>query len=493
MARAVCALDLGTTHLKAAVLDDALRVLGSAAVDAPITPGLDAGHELDADAVAAAASGAVRDALARSGIGAADVAALAITNQRATLVPVGADGRACGPALSWQDPRPAGRVDAFAERLSPARFQAICGLPPSTLWSLAKILWLRAEAPGIWARTTRLVLLHDYVLHRLGVDDFVTDPSNASLTGLLDLARLVWSPEILAAADLPVASLPRLAPAGARVGGLSREAAGATGLLAGTPLVVGGGDQQCAALGLGVVEPGQAGVCLGTAAVISCPVARPVLEAPSPAFCTAHVVPGRYVREGIHSNFGSALAWAAGVLAGGDVAKLEVLAGTGHAGALFVPHLSGSGSPDFNARARGAFVGLELAMGPHDLARAAYEGVALELRRILDSLEPQGAISRLVLAGGARHSLVAATLARLCGRELLQTPREEATLVGAAQLAWRGIGREFDASMVATSLELEAVPGPSPSERAAADHLYARYVRCVRAPELSTAEGPEAP
>jgi len=191
------------------------------------------------------------------------------------------------------------------------------------------------------------------------------------------------------------------------------------------------------------------------------------------------------VREGIHSNFGSALAWATRTLTGGDVARFEALAQAGRPGPLFVPHLSGSGSPDFDARARAAFLGLELASEPADLARAAYEGVALEMRRILDSLEPRGTISRLVLAGGGRRGMVARTLARLCGRELLPTPPEEATLAGAAQLAWRGIGHDLTASAVAASLDLQAVPGPDPGARADADRLYARYVRSVRA--LATA------
>lgn len=493
MSTAVCSLDLGTTRVKAAVHDLRLRTLGSAAAAVPHASGPDAERALDAEALAATALAVVREAVGRSGLRAADVAALVITNQRATLVPVGADGLACGPALSWQDTRPAPQVDQFTSRLSAARFQSICGLPPSTLWTLAKILWLRAEAPAIWARTTRLVLLHDYVLHRLGVDDFVTDFSNASLTGLLDLAGLVWSPEIVSAAGLDEAMLPRLIAAGTRVGALSAAAAAETGLCAGTPLVTGGGDQQCAALGLGVVEPGQAGVCLGTAAIVSCPVERPVLDAPAPAFCTAHVVPRRYVREGIHSNFGSALAWASRILAGGDVERFEALAREGRPGPLFVPHLSGSGSPDFDARARGAFVGLDLASEPADLARAVYEGTVLELRRILDSLEPRSAVSRLVMAGGARRGMVATTLARLSGRELLQTPHEEATLAGAAQLAWRGLGHEIPASEIVASLDLQPVPGPGPGERADADRVYASYVRAVRAIAPSAPRDLEAP
>ncbi len=110
---------------------------------------------------------------------------------------------------------------------------------------------------------------------------------------------------LIEAAGLSAARLPALRPAGSVAGEISREAAQATGLRPGTQLVLGGGDQQCAALGLGVTEPGEAGVCLGTAAVACCVTDHPVADARGRYSCTAHVLPKRFVLEGIHNTFSS--------------------------------------------------------------------------------------------------------------------------------------------------------------------------------------------
>jgi sugar (pentulose or hexulose) kinase len=408
------------------------------------------------------------------------IAGVTVTNQRATVIPLGLDGRPLGPAISWQDTRGSAALDRFITDFGRERFIARTGLPPSALWSLAKILWLQDNAPEMGSAHPRFVLLHDYTLAALGADDFYTDPSNASVTGCLTLATGAWNREILESARLALSQFPVVCPAGTPVGTVSAAAAETTGIAEGTPLVVGGGDQQCGALGIGAVHPGTAGIVLGTAAVVSCPTDHPICDTQNHVFCTAHVVPGRWVIEGIHNTFGSAARWAS-LLLGQDSPEafdaLAMEAASGAEGVCFYPYLAGIGSPDFDAATQGAFLGVKLSTTPAEMARAVLEGTTLELRRVLDSLQPYSAIDRFVVAGGgAARPLRVQLLADVLGHPLTVNPIPEATLVGAAMCAWTGVGRFSSLLDAAGSWETHDMRTVTPTlPDADRDALVARY------------------
>lgn len=486
MPEVVCCIDVGTSAIKVGLLDPDGGTVAFVECPATVSTAAEGAVECDAPAYYTTCAVAIKRALAQSGLPASAVAALAITNQRATVVPVGADGDACGPAISWQDTRGGDAVRRFSARVDDRTFAAITGLPPSALWSLAKILWLHDTSPT--TPIARFVLLHDYLLHRCGADAWVTDPSNASLTGLLDLRTLSWSDTILAAAGITAAQLPQLQPAASVAGHLSIAAARETGLLDGTPLIVGGGDQQCAALGIGAVDPGVAGVCLGTAAVISYPIDRPAFDEAGRFFCTAHAAPGRWVMEGIHNAFGSSSHWGSRMLGTSSAAEFDALAAgstPGAGGMIYLPFLAGIGSPDFDADARGALLGLDLSHQPADVARAILEGMALEIRRISEPITAHVDVRQFIIAGaGATRSLRVQILADVLGRPLLLNPVPQATLLGAAILAWTGIGRYPDVATgtrACTSTATQLVESIMDDvARASAYHRYCQAVTQVR-------------
>lgn len=385
----------------------------------------------------------------------------------------------------------------FMHGFGQARYIQITGLPPSALWTLAKLLWLREAYPALYQASARFVLLHDYLLARLGAEEFVTDPSNASLTGLLDVRARTWSTEILAAIDLPSAVLPLVRPPGTVAGVVSREAAERTGLRAGTPLLVGGGDQQCGALGIGAVHPGQAGMILGTAAVISCPMNHPVIDEAGRLFCTVHVVPERWVIEGIQNSFGSAVHWWAEQIGVDTPEALDALASTaspGAEGVCFYPYLAGIGSPDFAADVRGAFLGLSLTTRPADLARAVLEGTTLELRRILATITPYVDIRQYVVAGGgAMRPWRVQLLADVLGHAIAVNPVAEATLLGVAICAWTGLGRFAtleDGVRCFTHAGIGTLAPRLPDD--VRQRLWARYLRgvsCIRQFHAQSGDG----
>jgi len=485
MEETVCCIDVGTTRLKVALLgpDGGIRALASAPMQACADP--DDRFKFDAEYGYGLVCSLINQALKQWGEDPRRVAAITVTGQRATIVPTGADGLACGRAISWQDPGPGPAIDRFMNDFNPARFRRITGLPPSSLWSLGKILRMKEADPELFAATSRFALVHDYILHHLGARELIADYSNASVSGLFDLESMDWSDEILAAVGITESRLPRLAPAGSRVGVVDEAAAAATGLLPGTPLVMGGGDQECAALGGGAIDPGQAFFNLGTAAVLSCPVDAPAFDETGEFFCSVHVVPGRWVIEGIHNCFSGSLTWLAETLGLKTIPELETLLTTKPAnlpGVLFLPFLAGIGSPDYDADVRGALVDLQLNHTPADIARGVVEGIILETRRILDAVEARVSIRQLVIGGmtGMHHFLLQ-VMADLCRRQVYAVSSPEITLTGAAILAWAGINR-FE-SISAGSRALSAAGGctveTGPGGRVA-DERYRHYLDWVQ-------------
>jgi sugar (pentulose or hexulose) kinase len=476
----VCCLDLGTTHLKAALVDRRGRLAALARAPVP-----DPAAEFDASRLLLSACALVRRLLRAAPGRAPRVAALCVTNQRATLVayPRRPGGRA--PAFSWKDPRGADAFARFAARVGPARFRALTGLPPSALWSVGRLEWLRSARPELRRAAPRFGLLHDHALAGLGADGAFVDPSNASVTGLLDVRRMEWCPALLKAAGLPATRLPSLRPAGSPAGALSRAAAARTGLPAGTPLVVGGGDQQCAALGMGVIDPGQAGLCVGTVAVFSFPCSAPRAGAQG-FFLTAHALPDRWLLEGIHPSFGSCFQQPLALLGLNrprEVARLMARAGEGAHGAGFLPFLAGTGSPDFRAGARAAWFGLDAAHRREDLALCALEAAFLELRRVFEAAARLCPARRLTLSGGgARHPHLRQAVADVTGCRVASLADAEATLRGASVLAWTGAGRFASVAEAARALAPRAAaetrPGP---RRARWERLYERHLQAVRA------------
>ncbi len=179
----------------------------------------------------------------------------------------GRSGEILSPVISWQDMRGAAEIEKLRKRVSDKDYYAVTGLPNNPVFTLGKILWIKKNNPSLYRRTEKFVLVHDYVLNRLGCDDFYSDLSNASLTGLVDISAFKRSDKLLKASGISGRKFPELVKSGERLGAVSRRAARRCGLKEGTPIIAGGGDQQCAGLGAGAVKSGIAEITLGTAAV----------------------------------------------------------------------------------------------------------------------------------------------------------------------------------------------------------------------------------
>jgi xylulokinase len=445
------AIDIGTTGVRVALFD----VRGGLIADATAPASPDVSEAGWAEAVPERwwqlTCRLLGELAARAPRGAvAAVAAVAVAGQAPTAVLVDDAGNALGNAILWLDTR----ADAEARALGSDAYY----LGP-------KLAWLAAHEPERLARARWVLQSHAFLAHKL-TGEVATDPSTAALCApLFDLAARTWREEACAAVGVRRDQLPPIRTAHEVLGEVTAVAARATGLRAGTPVVVGGGDFAAATLGAGVLEEGEACLMLGTAGNLLVPRRTPGTDAR--LINAHHVGTERWLSLG-GTLAGGAQEWLRHALArgaGGDdtavrgpLPAFDLLDGeaarvpAGSAGLAFLPYLQGERTPIWDASARGAFVGLSLQHGRGHLWRALLEGVALSFVDCQAVLEEGGVHLREVVAanGGGKSALFRQILCDALGVPLVYMPGASGTVAGAAILAGLGVGAFEDASAART-------------------------------------------
>lgn len=441
-------VDAGTAGCTVMLFDGRGRVVGAGDAEYGCSyPDL-ASVEQDLEDVWRGLCAAARQAL--RGLDPRGVASLAVASQRGTFALVDAALRPLAPAIVWSDARAGAQAAALERTLGPGRYERLAGTAPSRIWAAAKLRWLTDRRPELLRAAWKVVNGQEWLLARLGADTLATEASSTSMNGMLDVATLDWSDEILAACGLRRDQVPPVVPAMARAGALSAAAAEATGFAPGTPIFFGGGDQQCAAAGAGVLGEGACVVAVGTGSVVLAPLAFHRSPPGAPVVQGAHVVPGVRAAEGIALSTGNCLRWwrdvAYGAGDGAGYAAIEreaAAAAPGADGLLFLPFFAGQCVPDQGA-ASGAFLGLGSRHRRPELSRALIEGVTYELRARLEALEAFAGrrLERVcVTGGGASSDLWVALVASVFGRRVERTAVRECTALGAAMLGAVGAGR----------------------------------------------------
>ncbi len=441
------AIDCGTTAVKCALVDPAGDLKALVARAAPCQF-LSNGHiESSPEDLLDQIFAALKDCIDQSGAAPADVVSISLSTQRATVIPINREGNPAGQAISWQDMRGTDDIEQLRGRINDERYYHITGLPNNPVFTLGKILWIKNREPERYRQISRFSLVHDFVLKNLGCDDFFSDLSNAALTGLLDITRCRWSQEILDIAGIEEEKLPTLVEGGTRIGALCKNSAERCGLLAGTPLISGGGDQQCAGLGAGAVAPGILEFTLGTAGVPLVSTEAVICDPGRRVTCCVHAMPGVWEVEGLQNSAGASLKWLRRIMRGDsdDSGRwLDELSATspGANGILFYPFLTGSSAPHWNPRAKAMFLGLTQSHTTADMIRAVMEGVSLETRQILEVFSSLDIpVSEIRLTGGYTNIGEWNQIqADIFGRKVCTLLNPEASLLGAALLGAVGAG-----------------------------------------------------
>lgn len=363
--------------------------------------------------------------------GGAQPVGIGLTGQMHTLVPLDAAWKVIRPSILWCDQRSERQAARVRDTVgAPALMRITCN-PSRTAFTASKILWLQDNEPAAADRLRHVLLPKDWIVLQLTARN-VTEPSDASGTGLFDLSRGSWSPEILTALDLAPDLLPQVLPSTAVAGGLLEEPAQQLNLPAGIPVICGASDQAAAAYDAGAVTAGVTACNLGTSVALTESVAAPVPGS------LAHVVPGQWLYlASAHSGM-VALDWWSRVTGhghAGEVVRQAAASEAGAHGAVFIPLLIGSRELGGGGPHSGSFLGLRADHTAADLARAVLEGVAFEVRRVADALPPAPGGGRRwrVFGGGSRSPLLVQILADVLGADLEMVPGASSAR-GAARL-----------------------------------------------------------
>jgi xylulokinase len=388
------------------------------------------------------------------------VQVLAISSHGETFVAVDGHGRPVRPAILNQDNRAIEEAERCQQIIGRRRLFAITGLLSHPMYPVPKIVWLRKYEPRSFESAKVFVTPIGYLLLKMGLPPYV-DYSLASRFLCFDIRKRCWSDEILGATELRRECLPPAVPAGTVVGKLNSQAAGEIGLRIETPVVLGGHDQPCGALGSGVIEGGRVSDSMGTYECLVASSDAPSLDdralaASLNSYC--HVVPDKFVTIAYFPS-GTMMQWFHDLLyreasggteaetagqdvEGGHYALLEAHAPENPTGLTVMPHLTGTCNPEFSPRARGLIAGLNPSTGRAHIYKGILEGLACELSILTGLLaEAVGEFGDIYVSGGGTRSALGLRLrAALTGRRLHVLRQQETVCLGTAILAGLAIG-----------------------------------------------------
>lgn len=467
----VVGIDASTTATKALLVDEsgAVRGVGVSSYDYETPRPL--WTEQDPKLWWEATIDAVRRVMAENDAEPRQIEAVGLTGQMHGSVLLDDAGDVVRPAILWNDQRTEEECDEIRRRVGAERLIQVTGNDALTGFTAPKLLWVARHEPDNWDRVRHVLLPKDYVRYRL-TDEYAVDVAGGSGTILFDLARRTWSSEVLDALDIDPALLPPTFEGPAVTGVLTPQAAEATGLAAGTPVVGGGGDQSANAVGVGAVVEGLVALSLGTSGVVFATTDVPAIEAKGRVHSFCHAVPGRWHMMGVMLSAAGSLRWLRSAIAP-DSTFEELVEGAaevpaGSDGLFFLPYLTGERTPHPDPHARGAFVGLTVRHDLRHLTRAVLEGVAFGLRDGLDlmigaGLDPPTQIR--ASGGGTRSALWRQILADVLGAEIVTVATEEGAAYGAGLLAAVGAGW-FPTVEEACARVVDVQPSADPSDEA---------------------------
>ena len=472
-------IDLGTSSLKAIVLDRAHRVRASATVPLTLQQPQRLWREQDPAQWWAACQQALEAALAQAsadGISAASIEAIGLTGQMHGATLLDARGEVLRPAMLWNDGR-AHHECAELERRVPTSRQ-ITGNLMMPGFTAPKLLWLAQHEPDLFKRIDKVLLPKDYLRWCLS-GDFASDMSDAAGTMWLDVARRAWSDDMLQATGLTRAHMPGLHEGPQLTGRLRADVAQRLGLQQ-VPLVAGAGDNAAGALGAGVVHAGEAMLSLGTSGVYFVAtdgyLANPAQAVHS--FC--HALPDTWHLMSVMLSAAACLDFTARLSGEADIGKLLAEAqarGLDDATPLFLPYLNGERTPHNNPAAQAVFFGMGAGTERADLVNATLEGVAHALTQGIDALESSGVVAHSIslIGGGSRSPYWAQMISDLSGKTLQRRAEGDVgPSLGAARLARMAID-QASAAQVCPTPPLLALHEPDPRRRGWFDARRRRF------------------
>jgi xylulokinase len=490
-------IDIGTSGTKTLLVNARGCILASVTVEYPAYAPKPAWSEQAPADWWKATVKSIRGAVGAAGIRGADVTGIGLSGQMHGSVFLDKAGQVLRRAILWNDQRTGAECAEITQAAGGReKLIALVSNPALTGFTAPKILWVRKHEPRVYERAAKILLPKDYVRYRL-TGEFATEVSDASGTLLLDVKRRAWSKELLGLLAIDEALLPQVYESPEVSGRLTAEAAKATGLAAGTPVVGGGGDQAAGAVGNGIVRRGVISATLGTSGVVFAHADTVETDPLGRVHTFCHAVPGKWHVMGVVLAAGGSLQWFRNKLCQDLVAEAKkrkvdpyqlITAAAakvppGSHGLYFLPYLTGERTPHADPHARAAWVGLSNMHDRAAMARAVMEGATYAMRDCLEIIQGMGVpITEIrISGGGAKGKLWRNLQADIYRGSVWTVSSGEGPAFGVALLA--GVGTGVWASVPeACDATIRTVSETKPDKKNVAlyDRLYPEYGQLYR-------------
>ena len=483
-------IDVGTSSLKTLLLDEAGAVVGSVSESYPFQTPKPLWSEQDPVHWWKATCLCLKRILKESGVSPGSIAGVGLTGQMHGLVLLDREDRVLRPCILWNDQRTAKQCADITRKVGAERVLQLTGNPVLPGFTAPKIAWVQENEPETYARAARFLLPKDHVRFLLSGEHF-SDVSDASGTSLLNVGKRTWSEEMCRAIGLKDSFLPQVTESPVASARVSAEGARATGLLEGTPIAAGGGDQAAQAVGSGIVGEGIVSATLGTSGVVFAHSDEFRVEPNGRLHAFCHAVPHKWHLMGVMLSAAGSFEWYRNTLgtweemeaksAGCNVFewldRQAAQAPAGSEGLLFLPYLSGERTPHPDPQARGVFFGMTLRHRKPHLTRAVLEGITYGMNDSLQLMRNLGLeISEVRASGGGANSPFWLQMqADIYRSRVVTTNVTEGAAFGAAVLAGVATGLFADlGSAAARIVQNTGETNPGPEEAVYAD-FYPEY------------------
>ncbi len=448
-------MDIGTSSTRAIIIDQNGKLIASASSDYPLITPKPGWAEQNPQDWWDASIKVIKKVLQDSKVDPKDIAGIGPSGQMHGSVFIDKNGDVIRPAILWCDQRTQPQCDEIYNTFGYEGYIKLSFNKALTGFTAPKILWLRENEPQNYEKIYKVILPKDYIRFRLsGV--FATEVSDASGTGLLDIKKRNWSDEIIEGLKIKKDILPECFESYEVTAKVSKEAASLTGLIEGTPIVGGAGDQPGGAVGSGIVKPGLISDYIGTSGVVFCYCDEPVYDSEGRLHSFCHAVPGKWFLMGVTLSAAGSLKWYNDCFGPSeaikkkypDMKKYKLLdkqaenVSCGSDGLIFLPYLTGERTPHADPHARGVFFGISYVHGQDHFVRAILEGVAFSQYDCLRLMQQVGVKSDKVIlfGGGAASHIWKQIIADVFGLKIATLNVEEGPSYGGALLAGVGCG-----------------------------------------------------
>ncbi|HID94101.1 MAG TPA: xylulokinase [bacterium (Candidatus Stahlbacteria)] len=460
-------IDIGTTGVKTLMIDEVGSIIANSFVSYPTyTPKPNWVEQYPQNWYDATIK-TLSEVVMKSRVHPQDIKGIGFSGQMHGLVLLDKDDKVLRPAILWCDTRTAKEAQWITQTVGNEKLKEWVSNAAFEGFTAPKIVWIRENEPQVYSRINKILLPKDYVRFRLS-GECTTEVSDASGTLLFDVKRRQWAHNILEAIGIPGSFLPNCYESIDICGYVSEEAAKLTGINEGTPVVSGGSDNACGAVGVSIVKNGRVMASIGTSGVVLTHTETPIVDPKMRLHTFCHSVPNKWYLMGVMLSAGGALRWFKDILGVNSYELLEKEAKSATAGSdglIFLPYLMGERTPHKNANAKGVFFGLTIRHRRAHLVRSIMEGVAYGMRDSLEIMKGLGVqINQIrITGGGAKSTFWAQIQADVYGTEVVTVNIYEGAAFGAALLAGVGTGifesiEQATDNIVCVTAHVEPIP-----------------------------------